>query len=346
MGDDGFHINIQGVTMLEKFFGYRVELVEHSTEYTLVRAETAVPVGTQIPVRVSGANGRRTPSVPMVVISCRAADCGGFLLAGKFLVDHPDLTGLEIPPSLSQDSSARSAPRVSCHLCVLSRSLPGFRVMTVDISEGGLQVEAPSGVELGSTVLLRIEFDTNTLPSIEASAVVAWCRQQERGRFRIGLRFTSIDERSQEIIGLYRDLLVTRDESDISSRILQEEPSVAVDLEVLEPAAPLPTLNVIEWHRIPVMAQATLVGYLRAGQQLQVRLRGGQPGVRSREFIFTGLKGLKDHFKEDPSVKVIAIFRHAQTSEATHRFQMLDANNQVLLDIEAAACRESSSPVN
>lgn len=332
--------------MLEKFFGYRVELVEHSSEYTLVRAESAVPVGTQIPVRVSGANGRRTPSVPMVVVSCRAAECGGFLLAGKFLVDHPDLTGLEIPPSLSHDSSTRSAPRVSCHLCVLSRSLPGFRVMTIDISEGGLQVEAPSGVELGSTVLLRLEFDTDTLPSIEASAVVAWCRQQERGRFRVGLRFTSIDDRSQEIIGRYRELLIAREESDISARTLQEERTVAGDQDVLEPATALPTLNVLEWHRIPLMEQATLVGYLRAGQHLQVRLRGGQPGVRSREFLFTGLKGLKDHFKEDPAVRVIATFRHAQTAEDSHRFQMLDASNQVLLEIEAAACRESSPQDN
>lgn len=325
--------------MLSKLFGYRVELIEHSSDYTLVRADTAVPVGTQIPVRVSGANGRRTPSVPMVVVSCREAEHGGYLLAGKFLVDHPDLTGMELPPSVT-DSFARSAPRVSCHLCVLSRDLPGFRVMTVDISEGGLQVETPSEVAVGALVLLRIEFDTDKLPSIQASATVAWCSQQERGKFRVGLQFTSIDQRAQDVISSYRELLARREETDIQSRMLEEEVPVR-EIQVAEKIEPMPTLSVLDWKKVPLQEGASLVGYMRAGSQLQVRFRAGHPGARSREFVFLGLRSVHDQLEGDPTVRTIVSFRYATVAPELHRFQILDEAGAVLLEIEAAACRES-----
>lgn len=331
--------------MLAKLFGYRVELIEHSPELTLVKADTAVPVGTQIPVRVSGANGRRTSSVPMVVVSCRESEHGGYLLGGKFLVDHPDLTGFELPPSLS-DSFARSAPRVCCHLRVLSRDLPGFRVMTVDLSEGGLQVEAPSTVEPGTSVLLRLEFDTDQLPAIEATASVAWCSQQDRNHYRVGLRFTSIDERSRGIISLYKDLLARRADSSIMARTSYAEPELALALENAPEAAPLPEISVVEWRQVPLAAPVVLVGYMRAGAQLQVRMRGTAPGARSREYVFSGLKGLQDHMAGDPQVTEIMQFRYTSASEERHRFQLLDANNVVLLEIEAAACRETSPESN
>ncbi len=332
--------------MLSKLFGYRVELIEHSAEYTLVKADTAVPVGTQIPVRVSGVNGKRTPSVPMVVVSCRESEHGGYLLAGKFLVDHPDLSGIELPPSVN-DSFVRSAPRVSCHLCVLSRDLPGFRAMSVDISEGGLQVETPSEMEIGALVLLRIEFDTDKLPSVQASATVAWCSQQERGKYRVGLQFTSLDARSQEIIGSYRDLLVRREQTDIQSRMLEEEvPATADVAEPAEESSSLPTLQVLDWKRVPLQAGATLVGYMRAGAQLQVRFRAGHAGARAREFVFLGLRALRDQLEGDPTVRAISSFRYASVSSDLHRFQLLGEENVVLLEIEASACRESLPEAN
>lgn len=328
--------------MLQKFFGYRVELVEHSSEYTLVKADTAVRVGTQIPVRVSGANGKRTPSVPMVVVSCRPAEHGGFLLAGKFLVDHPDLTGIELPDRF--DASLRAAPRVCCHLCVISRDLPGYRVMTVDLSAGGLQVETPSEVKVGASVLLRLEFDTASLPAIQASATVAWCSQVERGKYRIGLKFTSIDDHGVEVISKYRDLLARREQADIQTRTLADE---EITLEH-EPSLDqeLPCLKVLDWKRIPLMRGAELVAYLRAGDRLSVRLRGGRTGVRKAEYQFEQMRGLKDNLEPDPTAKPIAEFRYAESSEGYYRFQLLDEEKKVLLEVEAVTCRETSPEAN
>ncbi len=328
--------------MLQKFFGYRVELVEHSPEYTLVKADTAVKVGTQIPVRVSGANGKRTPSVPMVVVSCRPCEQGGYLLAGKFLVDHPDLTGIEIPDRF--DSSLRAAPRVCCHLCVISRDLPGYRVMTVDLSEGGLQVETPAEVKVGASVLLRLEFDTGKLPAIQASATVAWCSQLERGKFRIGLQFTSIDDRAKEVIVQYRGLLERREQADIQTRALGDE-EIHFEQEVPN-EADLPCLKVLEWQGIPLMPQATLVGYLRAGDRLSVRLRGGRTGVRKAEYQFVQMRGLRDNLESEMTARQIAEFRFANSSEGFYRFQFLDQHKQVLLEVEAAGCKETSPETN
>lgn len=331
--------------MLQKIFGYKVELVEHSPEYTLVRSDSPVTVGTQIPVRVSGANGKRTPAVPMVVTSCRASECGGYLVTGRFLVEHPDLSGFALPPSIDSDSSLRADPRVSCHLCVISRELPGYRVMTIDLSAGGLQVEAPARVALGNAVLLRIEFDTDKLPAIQAAATVAWCQKIDRGRYRIGLKFNNLDARSVEVIGFYRALVQRRSECDITRRTLGD----GVELEQVASDTPgdtLPTLSVLHWHGIPIFENATLVGYRRGGEVLQVRIQGGISGVRHRDYIFGKLKAMHDHLDGDPMARSIAEFRFADKGDGFYLFEFLDKDLNKLIEIEAGSCSEQSAEKN
>ena len=331
--------------MLQKIFGYKVELVEHSPEYTVVKADKAVPVGSQIPVRVSGANGRRTPAVPMVVLSCRECEQDGFLLTGRFLVDHPDLSGFEIPPSLNSDAALRSDPRVNCHLCVISRDLPGYRVMTIDLSEGGLQVEAPSRVALGNSVLLRLEFDTEKLPAIQASAKVAWCSKIDRGRYRIGLQFHNLDDRSKDVITLYRQLLVRRSEADISTRTVLDDTDL-VGSPTSGETGQMPSLQVYKWQNVPLIPNSRLEGYRRVGQVLQVRLRGGQTGVRCRDYAFETLRGMKDYLDCDTTTKVVGEFRFAEVGGGFHRFQFLDQEKRILLELEAKACSEQSTEQN
>jgi hypothetical protein len=218
--------------------------------------------------------------------------------------------------------------------------------MTIDLSEGGVQVEAASEVQTGSSVLMRIEFDTDKLPAIEASATVAWCAQQERGKYRVGLRFTSIDERSRKIISLYQDLLARRVDVDITTRTAVGDRNIELveSLDLVDSA--LPTLQVESWNQVPLSETVVLVGYMRAGSQLQIRLRGIGPGARYREYVFTGLRGLSDRMQGDPSAVEIAQFRYTSASDHQHRFQLLDCAHNLLLEIEAAACRESSPEAN
>ena len=327
--------------MLQKIFGYKVELVEHSEEYTVVKANRAVRVGDQIPVKVSDANGQRTPAVPMVVLSCRECESGDYLVTGRFLVEHPDLSGFEIPAGLKSDASMRSTHRVNCHLCVISRELPGYRVMTIDISEGGLQVEAPARVALGNSVLLRLEFDTQKLPAIQAAATVAWCSKIDRGRYRIGLQFNNLDDRSREVIGNYRKIVDLRSTTDIAYRTVKgdaELPEVGEDMN-------LPTLQVLSWQNIP-MTESLLMGYRRFGTVLQVRLQRGEAGLRHCDYAFRELKGVVDRMDCDPLERPVCEFRYAEVADGYFRFQFLDGQKGVLLEVEARGCAEQHPEQN
>jgi PilZ domain-containing protein len=329
--------------MLQKIFGYKVELVEHSEEYTVVKANRAVKVGDQIPVKVSDANGQRTPAVPMVVLSCRECEDGDYLVTGRFLVEHPDLSGFKLPAGLTNDAAIRSAHRVNCHLCVISRDLPGYKVMTIDISEGGLQVEAPSRVALGNSVLLRLEFDTEQLPAIQASATVAWCSKLERGRYRIGLQFKSLDDRSRVVIGAYRKIVDLRAHTDIAHRTVKGD----MELEGIpsEDGISLPNLQVLSWHDIPV-AQSLLMGYRRCGRVLQVRLQRGEAGLRYSDFVFKDMRAMSDLMDCDPMDRPVCEFRYAESSEGYFRFQFLDESKTTLLEVEAKACAEQHPEQN
>jgi hypothetical protein len=329
--------------MLQKIFGYKVELVEHSEEYTVVKASRAVRVGDQIPVKVSDANGQRTSAVPMVVLSCRECETGEYLVTGRFLVEHPDLSGFELPASLKTDASMRSAHRVNCHLCVISRDLPGYKVMTIDISEGGLQVEAPSRVALGNSVLLRLEFDTEQLPAIQASATVAWCSKIERGRYRIGLQFKSLDERSSVVIGAYRKIVDLRSSTDIAYRTVKGDMNLE-GLSVDENDS-LPNLQVLNWYNVPV-SQSLMMGYRRCGRVLQVRLERGEAGLRYCDYVFKDMKGMSDHMDCDPTERPVCEFRYAESKEGYFRFQFLDQAKAVLLEVEAKGCAEQHPEQN
>ncbi|MFA5508012.1 MAG: PilZ domain-containing protein [Vulcanimicrobiota bacterium] len=330
--------------MLQKIFGYRVELVEHSEEYTVVKANRPMKVGDQIPVKVSDANGQRTPAVPMFVMSCRECDGGEYLVTGRFLVEHPDLSGFEIPAGINTDSALRSAPRVNCHLCVISRDLPGYRVMTIDISEGGLQVEAPSRVALGNSVLLRLEFDTERLPAIQASATVAWCAKIDRGRYRIGLQFKSLDDGSKEVISTYRKIVDLRATTDIAYRTVKGDAELNGMGESEETVA-MPTLHVLQWKNVPI-SESLLMGYRRCGKVLQVRLQRGEAGLRYSDYAFTDLKSVRDLMDCDPLERPVCEFRFAEVSDGFFRFQLLDSMKRPLLEVEARGCAEQHPEQN
>ena len=325
--------------MLQKIFGYKVELVEHSAEYTLVKASSPAKVGSQIPVRVSGANGERTPAIPMSVVSCRACEHGGFLITGRFLIDHPDLSGFAIPPSLGCDSRLRADPRMNCHLCVISRDLPGYKVMTIDLSEGGLQVEAPARVALGNAVLLSLDFGQEGIPALGATATVTWCQKTSERTYRIGLQFKDLDPDSLRGIRAYQSVMSRRKEKPVTLDEIGRTNSAA-------PVALVEHEKPFHWHVVPLFSEPTLVGYRRSEDSLRVRLRGGKTGVRYREYHFQGLRLMHDYVEGELCEKKIESFRLAEASEAYYCFQFLNSEKQVLIELEAKTCSESSSEQN
>jgi len=217
--------------------------------------------------------------------------------------------------------------------------------MTIDLSEGGLQVEAPSRVALGSSVLLRVEFDTEKLPPLQATATVAWCQKIERGRVRIGLKFKNLDQRSVELIALYRELVQRRESVDIATRTVKDETEF-LETESLTSDSAIPTLQVFQWHSIPLFEEAILVGYRRVRDTLHVRMRGGKTGVRIRAYSFAGLQLMRDMLDGDPLNNLVVEFRCAEIRPGLFRFQYLDQDKTILIEIEAASCTEQSAQQN
>lgn len=330
---------------MQEFFGYRVELLEHSEECTIVLVDKPLSVGAHLPVRVTNPEGR-TPAVPLVVTSCRATEYGGYVITGKFLIEHPDLSGATLPPKLDakakirKDSRLRAVPRASCDLCVLSSDLPGFRGRAVDLSERGLQIEVRAPLELGTSVLLRLEFDSHDFLDIEATANVVWCESIESdGVYTLGLEFRKLASEAQLTLSRYCKRVKEHQNRGEDF----PEPS---GVQERRPLAPVESDQVLSFQETKLPAQTYLRGYLQAENQLRLRLRIGFGGLIRRDFIFRGFSGLADDLGQERESQLLVGLRTSQLRSGLMRYQFLDENSRPLLEIEAESYAETLSEVN
>lgn len=331
--------------MLAKIFGsrgHRAELVDHNRELSLVKTERAMDVGSKVSLKLGGLKNGKSLQMPMLVASCRELESGGYLVAGNFQGAELDLKQVQTTSDV-EDPFFRSAPRVSCHLCVLSRDLPGFRAMTVDLSEGGMQLEVSSKVEVGSSVLLRLEFDTEILPVIEASARVAWCSQQGRGLYRVGLQFNSISDSSKEIISRYRHILTRRAQTDIQVRTVVGDYYLSNDPEVsiVKDSSEHMVLDVLQWQTSTCSEKTSLTGYMRAGSELVVRIHTQSAESSILEYTFTQPRALRDRMPSDGMGQQLVALRFADIDGGFRRFQFLGADNAFVLEVEAVGCKRT-----
>lgn len=86
----------------------------------------------------------------------------------------------------------RGPERFPCRVRVMSRHLPGFRGVTVDLHSTGLQLETEGPVPVGKVLPLTIEFDVQSFEPVVCSARVAWCAQRGR-RWVCGLELSPED---------------------------------------------------------------------------------------------------------------------------------------------------------
>lgn len=84
----------------------------------------------------------------------------------------------------------RGPERFPCRVRVMSRHLPGFRGVTVDLHSAGLQLETEGPVPVGKVLQVTIEFDVCSFEPVACSARVAWCGQRGR-RWVCGLELSA-----------------------------------------------------------------------------------------------------------------------------------------------------------
>lgn len=140
-------------------------------------------------------------------------------MLGKFLRKKPQLID-------------RDGERYEVSLRVLSRDLPDYRGVTLDLSRSGVQLETGGILEVGTEPELKFEFDRGELESFTSRARVVWSRQQEnsRSKFRSGLIFTPRTDDEKRLLARMAAVLQTRSDTDLKT-LLEQARRIDPELE-------------------------------------------------------------------------------------------------------------------
>ncbi len=316
--------------MLKELLSPTLECIQVDGQFVLVRSRRAMKVGRVASLRVAYPDRRRSSVFTMMTDSCRPLESGGFAVSGRIV------SGTVVPEGQAPftDSALRAHPRLDCHICVLSKDLPGYRAVTVDFSVGGLQLELSEKVAVGQDVLLRLEFDVASIAPVDCRARVAWCQPKDRSRYRLGLQFHHLDGRVRQSLEQYERILTGREDTCILHRLvfgndygLQE--GVSSSQPELTPPQKTPLQPLTGSQH-----EGRLIGYSRGGHELTVRVQG--PDGRVRDYKFCGIRGLADHAGGDPTQIAIGDLVVRAAAGGAKRFQFIDSYRSVLLEVVAS----------
>ncbi|MGE0495535.1 MAG: PilZ domain-containing protein [Vulcanimicrobiota bacterium] len=320
--------------MLRELLSPTLDYVEADGHVVVLRGKRKLPIGKEVSLRANMPGGGKSDLFKILVDSCRPLTNGGFAISGRIT------SGKGLPEAQSDvsDEALRSAPRIDCHLCVLSKELPGYRAVTVDFSSGGVQLEVPAEMEAGQTVLMRLEFDVTSVTPVECSARVAWCSMKERGRYRVGLQFVGLDQAAQTNLARYEAIMLKRDDTSILHRILFGNDYALPAEEAATPAVeqpgtpPRPDTQV----RLGGRHHGRLIEYARHETGVVIKL--GRPDGSVGEYQFNSVRGLSDYLGSEPAQTMIADIVVKSSVGNAKRFQLVDQMENVCLEVVATTC--------
>lgn len=141
----------------------------------------------------------------------------------------------------------RDCERHDVSFRVVSRDLPGYRALTLDISGSGLQLQTEAMLEKSRILNLQMEFDREELPDFSCPAKVVWSKGEEGSRFfQAGLVF--VPESHEQKVNLARmgTVLETRSAADLQDLLDQArrlDPTREAYLAGKNVAGPAPSQN-------------------------------------------------------------------------------------------------------
>ncbi|HIB68475.1 MAG TPA: PilZ domain-containing protein [Phycisphaerales bacterium] len=173
--------------MFDKFMGGQlVQMVEYRQGDLLYRAKKATPIGPDQALRVAGLNGKKTKVVAAVTCA-RPLEGGDFLCVAQVhdLAQQRELSKL-CPASANPDSKLRQHPRNERKVEITCNDRAAT---SIDISEGGLQVETEDHLEEGQVLSLKL------MEGLTCQARVAWVKGT-----RAGLEFQEVDDATKILL--------------------------------------------------------------------------------------------------------------------------------------------------
>jgi hypothetical protein len=128
-------------------------------------------------------------------------------------------------PQEDQNEAGRQKERVGVVFRALSRKLPEFSAVTVDLSESGLQLEMRGALEVGEQLDMRIEADMTDWQEVAFRAKVMWCRAEEvrrgeRSSFLAGFQYVDPDETARQRIAELAKFISSSRTADVAQRTL------------------------------------------------------------------------------------------------------------------------------
>ena len=117
----------------------------------------------------------------------------------------------------------RDSERFDCSVRVMSKQLPGFRAITLDVSSSGLQLETQGLLEKGQILELKLEFDREELPDFNIPAEVMWAKRdgERRSHFLAGLRFKAESDTERLNLARMSAVIETRSEADLGDLLAE-----------------------------------------------------------------------------------------------------------------------------
>lgn len=301
------------------------ELLSKEGERLLIRSDRLHKEGAEVNFRLRLPDGRNH-ALKLAVESCRVVEGASYLVTG-FAVSGAD--ALEVAAA----EPFRENPRLDCHICVVSRDLPGYRAVTVDYSRGGVQIEVSGAVEPGASVLVRLEFGVDALPPLECRARVAWCAQRTRGSYRVGLQFVSLDARSQDILERFESILKKREHTSILHRLLfgDDHGQEPIPAHARKPAPPVQAIT-------GTLHEGVVARYAMEPDALVLEL--SRPGGETAEYRFESPRGLSDHGATTGDNEIGDLVEKP-CAGSRRRFAFVDRFGNPVLEVVAASYTRS-----
>ncbi|MGE0490134.1 MAG: PilZ domain-containing protein [Vulcanimicrobiota bacterium] len=311
--------------LLDFLAGPVVDYLDGEQRLLVLRSDRFYARGKILMVRINLPDASRTRPMQVVVESCRNLTGGGFALVAVLLGNEP-------LPAWGQtghdDTALRAYQRVECQLCVVSKDLPGYRTNTLDFSQGGLQLVLPEAVAHGASVLLRLEFDVDSLPPIECCAQVVWCKEWLRNLFKVGLQFVRVSPENRLALRRYEKIARQRQNAPIDHQLHFEDayaPDVPLEVE------PSHEYFTGSGH------EGRLRGYERNSKGLTVRL--SEPSGNLVEYRFEGVRGLVDRAGEASTRSLVGDMLTRPTIRGCKRYIFVDPFGKELMEVVASSCK-------
>lgn len=224
--------------MLGLFGPEVVQFIEMSGSRLTFLSSRAKKPGTAVKVRMTlvGYKTNRV-DIPLNVVNCQPGAGGkGHLCVGALEMAEEHLYQLEdllysyaVRPD--QGEAARRSPRLTISLKTVSRDLPGYNCVTVDISRHGVRLSCHGSVRQGALVNLAMETDLAGVQNMTLCGRVVWCREvggKSKGH-QLGVDFVGLTSVQMETLEYFTKMVAGRNRGDVMHRQIADGELTAHD---------------------------------------------------------------------------------------------------------------------